>query len=236
MAYTDRDTDFYPERDAMREERIRREVRYADAPEEEPGGAAREGSPRGEAFRGEASGWSEAERPERPEWFGGERPEEAIDDRERPDGASYGREMPDRETAGGELPGGEAPGERAEREAAAERAEVRRRARTVRRRKNPLFRFVSGTILVGEQATRYYPYLVTFAVLFFLNIMVLFWSLHLDRRYLRLEREVQKLRERSIRLEEQRYRITTHSAIVREIERRGLGLADPVRPGEIIDD
>lgn len=221
MAYTDRDTDFYPERDAMREERIRREVRYADAPEEEPGGAAREGSPRGEAFRGEASGWSEAERPERPEWFGGERPEEA----------SYGREMP-----GGELPGGEAPGERAEREAAAERAEVRRRARTVRRRKNPLFRFVSGTILVGEQATRYYPYLVTFAVLFFLNIMVLFWSLHLDRRYLRLEREVQKLRERSIRLEEQRYRITTHSAIVREIERRGLGLADPVRPGEIIDD
>ena len=215
----------------MREERIRREVRYADAPEEESGGAAREGSPRGEAFRGEASGWSEAERPEWPEWFGGERPEEASYGREMPGG-----ELPDRETAGGELPGGEDPGERAEREAAAERAEVRRRARTVRRRKNPLFRFVSGTILVGEQATRYYPYLVTFAVLFFLNIMVLFWSLHLDRRYLRLEREVQKLRERSIRLEEQRYRITTHSAIVREIERRGLGLADPVRPGEIIDD
>lgn len=232
MAYTERDTDFYPERDAMREERIRREVRYADAPEEE-GGAARE-----EDFRGEASGRPEAERPES---FGGERSGEY--DRERSDRAPYDREMPDRASYDreqpwydGAQPAGEDPGERAAREAEAKRAEARRRARTVRRRKNPLFRLVSGTILVGEQATRYYPYLVTFAVLFFLNIVVLFWSLHLDRRYLRLEREVQKLRERSIRLEEQRYRITTHSAIVREIERRGLGLADPVRPGEIIDD
>ncbi len=226
MANTDRDTDFYPERDAMREERIRREVRYADVAEED--GAAREEVRREEAFRGEASGRPEAERPAP---RGGE-----FCDRERSDEAPYDRELPDGASYEGEQPAGEDPEERAAREAEAKRAEARRRARTVRRRKNPLFRFVSGTILVGEQATRYYPYLVTFAVLFFLNIMVLFWSLHLDRRYLRLEREVQKLRERSIRLEEQRYRITTHSAIVREIERRGLGLADPVRPGEIIDD
>lgn len=124
----------------------------------------------------------------------------------------------------------------AEAEAEERRAEQERAAREERRRRNPLFRVVSGTILVGEQATRYYPYLLTFAVLFFLNIVVLFWSLHLDSRYSRLEREVQKLRERSIRLEERRYSITTHSAVVRELERRGIALADPTEPVEIIED
>lgn len=124
----------------------------------------------------------------------------------------------------------------AEAEAERQRAEEERQAREARRSRNPLFRLVSGTILVGEQATRYYPYLLTFAILFFLNIMVLFWSLHLDNRYSRLEREVQKLRERSIRLEEQRYSITTHSAVVRELERRGIALSDPKTPAEIIDD
>ncbi len=124
----------------------------------------------------------------------------------------------------------------AEAEAEAARATEERRAREERRRSNPLFRLVSGTILVGEQATRYYPYLFTFAALFFLNIVVLFWSLHLDSRYSRLEREVQKLRERSIRLEERRYSITTHSAVVRELERRGIPLADPAAPVEIIEE
>ncbi len=52
----------------------------------------------------------------------------------------------------------------------------------------------------------------------------------------RVRREVQKLRERSIRLEEQRYSITTHSAVVRELERRGIALSDPKAPAEIIDD
>ncbi|MBQ6862218.1 MAG: hypothetical protein IJN98_06370 [Alistipes sp.] len=108
-----------------------------------------------------------------------------------------------------------------------EEEEERRRAK---RRAHPFFRLLSGTVLVTERATRYYPYLVTIAVMFFLNIVVVFWSLHLDMRYSRLEREVQRLRERSVRLEEQRYRISTHSAVVEEIARRGLGLKDPEHP------
>ncbi len=120
----------------------------------------------------------------------------------------------------------------AEEEAAAREAEER--VRKERRRNNPFYRLVSGTILVGEHASRSYPYLVTFAVMFFLNIVVLFWSLHLDLRYSRLEREVQKLRERSIRYEEQRYRMSTHSAVSRELELRGIHLQDPRTPGQII--
>lgn len=120
----------------------------------------------------------------------------------------------------------------AEAEAAAREAEER--VRKERRRNNPFYRLVSGTILVGEHASRSYPYLMTIAVMFFLNIVVLFWSLHLDLRYSRLEREVQKLRERSIRYEEQRYRMSTHSAISRELELRGIHLQDPRTPGQII--
>jgi len=126
---------------------------------------------------------------------------------------------------------------RADREAEAEerRAEEERAARRARRRANPLFRLLSGSILVGEQASRYYPYMLTIAAMFFLNIVVLFWSLHLDLNYARLEREVQKLRERSVRFEEQRYRLTTHSAVAAELARRGIDLEDPQSPLEIIE-
>lgn len=186
MTYSDRDTDFLPERDEARERRIRREVRYLSD---------------GEAPFGSDGRFSE----------------EGAEERDAEERAAE-------------------EAERAAREREAFEAEAERRARTIRRRKRPVFRILSGTILVGEQATRYYPYLATLAVLFFLNIAVLFWSLHLDRRYLRLEREVQVLRERAIRFGAQRSRTTAHSAIVEEIERRGLGLADPAGPNEIIDE
>ena len=83
--------------------------------------------------------------------------------------------------------------------------------------------------------SKYYPYMLTIAGMFFLSIMVMFWSLHLDMRYTRLERDVQKLRERSIRLQEQRYQRTTHSAIVEQLRARGIELYDPQAPGEIIE-
>ena len=51
--------------------------------------------------------------------------------------------------------------EEAQREAEAEAA-----ARRERRQRNPFYRLVSGTILVGERATRSYPYLLTIAAMF----------------------------------------------------------------------
>ena len=42
-------------------------------------------------------------------------------------------------------------------------------------------------------------------------------------------------RSRSIRLEEQRYRTTTHSAVVEALAARGIPLYDPLSPGEVID-
>ena len=77
--------------------------------------------------------------------------------------------------------------------------------------------------------------MLSIAGMFFLSIAVMFTALHLDMKYTRLEREVQILRERSIRLQEQRYSRTTHSAIVERLRERGIDLNDPSAPGEIIE-
>lgn len=118
----------------------------------------------------------------------------------------------------------------------AERAEARaREARERRRRSSTFWQLFSGSILVRKGVSKYYPYMLTIAGMFFLSIMVIFWSLHLDMRFTRLSRDVQKLRERSIRLQEQRYQRTTHSAIIEQLHARGIDLYDPLAPGEIIE-
>ncbi len=120
---------------------------------------------------------------------------------------------------------------------AAERAEAEAaERREQRKRSNILRQLVSGTILVREGVSKYYLYMVCIAAMFFLSIVVLFMTLHLDMRYTRLEREVRMLRERSIRLQERRYRCTTPSAVAEELQRRGIELCDPPAPGAVIDD
>jgi len=80
-----------------------------------------------------------------------------------------------------------------------------------------------------------YPYLLAIAGMFLVSISVVFMALHTDMKYMRLEREVQVLRERSIRWQERRFRCTTHSAVTDELRRRGIELYDPVAPSEVID-
>ena len=119
---------------------------------------------------------------------------------------------------------------------AAERAEQEERERREHRRRSSTFwQLFSGTILVREGVSKYYPYLLTIAGMFLLSIMVMFWSLHLDMRYSQLSREVQVLRERSIRLQEQPHRRTPPAPIIEALHRRGIELSDPLAPGEIIE-
>ena len=118
---------------------------------------------------------------------------------------------------------------------AAERAEAEERENKERRRRASLVRqFFTGTTLVREGVSRSYPYMLCMAVMLFASIFVMFMALRLDMRHTELEREVQKLRERSIRLEEERFRTTTHSAIVERLRQRNIPLYDPPAPGETI--
>lgn len=121
--------------------------------------------------------------------------------------------------------------EREEREA--EEAEEQRKQH--QRANNIFWLLLSGNILQKESVSKYYSQLVIIAVLFFVSIFVMFWSLHLDMRYNQELRNVQLLRERSARLQELRYSNCSHSAILKELERRGLTLKDPTHPAVVIE-
>lgn len=125
--------------------------------------------------------------------------------------------------------------ERAAEQAAEEEVRAAEQHRESRRKANTLWQLFSGTILVREGVSKAYPYMLCIAGMFFLSIAVMFTALHLDVKYSRLEGEAQKLRERSIRLEEQRFRRTTHSAVAEELRVRGIDLYDPLAPGEVIE-
>ncbi len=119
---------------------------------------------------------------------------------------------------------------------AAESEEESEERRRLRRRASTLRQFLSGTILVRKDVSKYYPYMLSIAAMFFVSIIVIFWSLHLDIRYSRVESEAKRLRERSIRLEELRFRRTTHSAILQRLKERGIELCEPLAPSETIED
>ncbi len=119
-------------------------------------------------------------------------------------------------------------------EAEREREERDRRLEQ-RRQSSAFWLLLSGNILVREGVRRHYRHLAAIAIMFFLSIFVIFSALRLDMKYSRLEREVQLLRERSIRLQEQRYRLTSHSSVIERLRERGIPLQDAHTPVEILE-
>ncbi len=107
----------------------------------------------------------------------------------------------------------------------------------IRRRKqaSAFWQLVTGNILVNKGVARYYPHMIGLAVMFFLSIVVMFYSLHLDMRYTHLNREVQLLRERSLRMQSDRYQRSSHSSIIRELQRRGIELQEASNPSTKIE-
>ncbi len=113
--------------------------------------------------------------------------------------------------------------------------EERDHSASIEREHKVLWLLMSGNILIMRGFTKYYGQMIIIAALFLLSIVVMFWSLHLDMEHSRLQRDVQLLRERSIRLHEIRVARSSHSHIVEELSRRGIEIKDPTRPATIID-
>ncbi len=126
---------------------------------------------------------------------------------------------------------------RAEREQMeAEKAEKEAEQEQANRRNGKFWRqILSGRILVHDTVRENYRYLAAIAIMFFASIAVLFWTLSLNNTYTRLDTEVQLLHERSIRLQEQCYRHSSHSAVIERMHERGMELYDPLQPNEIIE-
>lgn len=123
-----------------------------------------------------------------------------------------------------------------EEEEARQREEQEREQRAARKRSRLFWQIFSGNILVNRSVAENYRYFVAIAGMCFVSIVVMFASLAADMKYSRMEREVQLLRERSIRLQEQLYRRTTHAAISEELQRRGISLQDPRRPKAVVEE
>lgn len=95
---------------------------------------------------------------------------------------------------------------------------------------------VLGYDLVREGVSKYYPYMLTIRrdVLFehHGDVLVAAASTCVTRVSSATCRNSANC---SIRLQEQRYQRTTHSAIVEQLRARGIELYDPQAPGEIIE-
>lgn len=121
-----------------------------------------------------------------------------------------------------------------EREAEAE--QTREEAKKRLKRSRLVYQLFSGSILRSRGVKDHYGYLIAIAVASLVSIMVMFASLYADMKYSRMEREVQLLRERSIRLREQLYQHTSHQAIVDELQRRGIPLQEPRQRKEVVEE
>lgn len=117
----------------------------------------------------------------------------------------------------------------AERQAEAER-------KIERRHSNWFYILFSGIFLAKEIFRESYGYLGAIAVMFFISIIVMFSMLNVDMKYNRLDREVELLRERVVRMQEQVYGETTHSAVQQHLRERGIELYDPLQPLVKIDE
>ena len=86
---------------------------------------------------------------------------------------------------------------------------------------------ITGDILLAEEAKRVYTLLMMLGVIFFASIATIFASLNRDLQCRQLEKEVELLKERAIRTKEECYRKSSHSAILRQLEERGIKIEDP---------
>ena len=124
----------------------------------------------------------------------------------------------------------------AEEEREREQEQMREEARKRLKRSRLFWQLFSGNILVNRNVAENYRYFIAIAITSFVSIAVLFMALYAEDRFSKVEREVQLLRERSIRLQEQLFSRTTHAAIAKEVEERGLGLQEPRKSREVVDD
>ena len=126
--------------------------------------------------------------------------------------------------------------ERDQEEIEQEQAQAEAEAEQKRKHRSRLFwQLFSGNILVNKSVADNYRYFIAIAVMCFISIAVMFMTLYADLRYSQLERELQLVRERSIRLQEQLYNNTTHAAIKEQLKERGIPLKDPDKAKEIVE-
>jgi hypothetical protein len=88
-------------------------------------------------------------------------------------------------------------------------------------------KMLTGEILIADEAQSVYNLFTLLGVILMLNLAVIFASLSLDLQCNTLKKEVERLEERAIRTMEMRTQQTSHSSIMRQLQKRGIEINDP---------
>ena len=87
---------------------------------------------------------------------------------------------------------------------------------------------ITGEIVIfSEFVSKLSRFLLCLVMIFILSCAVISWSFKVEIEYINLKKEVALLKERAIRTKEECYRHSSHSAIVRKLENRGIAIKDP---------
>lgn len=98
-----------------------------------------------------------------------------------------------------------------------------------------LFDLVTSGIMLTYGAVPYYRYFIAIAIMCFLSIFLTFMSLNTDHEYRRKEKRVTMLHERAIVKEEQRYSISSKSAIKARLKQHNIELIDLSKDSRLIE-
>ena len=94
---------------------------------------------------------------------------------------------------------------------------------------------LSGNILSRAEVRKQYPYICFMALLTFLYITNIFNTQKLYRKQDRLTAQVKELRSKSLTLSSIRMRATRQSAILEQLEQRGIDLKESISPPMIME-
>ncbi|MFI3286620.1 MAG: hypothetical protein R3Y08_08205 [Rikenellaceae bacterium] len=94
------------------------------------------------------------------------------------------------------------------------------------REKSIIWQFISGNWMILEGVTGTYRYLLIIAATLFMSVVSIFITFHLSEKLTNSANSAQLLRERSLEYQRIRFNKTSHSAIVKELEHRGIPLYD----------
>ena len=103
-----------------------------------------------------------------------------------------------------------------------------------RRANTPWLMITTGKILT-EGSLPYHKYLIAIAIMCFFSIFLTFMSLNADREYRQREQYASVLHERAVLKEEERYGLSSKSAVTSRLKRHNIELIELSKESRIIE-
>lgn len=107
-------------------------------------------------------------------------------------------------------------------------------ATEVKRNKSIVQHIITGSLLT-DGAVPYHRYFIAIAVMCFISIFLTFLSLNTSNEYRRKERTLTTLHERSVIKEEQRYGLSSKSAVTSRLKEYNIELIDLSKNSRLIE-